>query len=285
MAILLDENTRVLVQGITGKSGIYHATQMFMDGTQIVGGVSPGKGGEWIHSIPVFDTVKTAVNITGANTSVIFVPPPNTADAIHEAIHAEIELIVCITEGVPVQDTMQIYHVIKHSNTRLVGPNCPGILVPGVANIGIMPNEVTTPGPIGVVSRSGTLIYEVAAILSEAQAGQSTLVGVGGDPIVGTSITEMLEMFEADPETEKIVVVGEIGGTSELEAAAYIGTRMTKPVVAYIAGLTAPYNVRMGHAGAIIQETGSSAQEKIDALLSAGARVAEHPEQIPFLLN
>lgn len=283
MAILVDRNTRLLVQGITGREGLFHTEQMIEYGTNVVGGVTPGKGGEWVLGKPVFDTVKAAREATGANTSVIYVPAAFAADAIYEAVDAGIELIVCITEGIPVRDMMQVRARLDQSKSRLVGPNCPGLLTPGEAKVGIMPGHIAMPGSVGVVSRSGTLTYEVVYALTQRGIGQSTCVGIGGDPINGTSFIDVLQMFEEDPQTEKVVLIGEIGGTEEEKAAQYIATTMTKPVVAFIAGQTAPPGRRMGHAGAIVEGGSGSAAEKIAALQAAGVTVAQHPEQIPDL--
>lgn len=284
MAILIDNNTRLLVQGITGREGLFHTEQMIEYGTNVVGGVTPGKGGEWVLGKPVFDTVKAAREATGANTSVIYVPAAFAADAIYEAIDAGIDLIVCITEGIPIRDMMQVRARLDQSKSRLVGPNCPGLLTPGQAKVGIMPGHIAMPGRVGVVSRSGTLTYEVVYALTQRGIGQSTCVGIGGDPINGTSFIDVLQMFEDDPQTEKVVLIGEIGGTEEEKAAHFIGTTMTKPVVAFIAGQTAPPGKRMGHAGAIVEGGSGTAAEKIAALQAAGVTVAEHPEQIPDLL-
>ncbi|MEP0763736.1 MAG: succinate--CoA ligase subunit alpha, partial [Chloroflexota bacterium] len=253
MAILADSNTKLLVQGITGREGLFHTEQMIEYGTQVVGGVTPGKGGEWVLGKPVFDTVKSAREATGANATVIYVPAAFAADAIYEAVDAEIELIVCITEGIPVRDMMQVRARLDQSNSRLLGPNCPGLLTPDQAKIGIMPGHIAMPGNVGVVSRSGTLTYEVVYALTQRGIGQSTCVGIGGDPINGTSFIDVLQMFEDDPQTEKVVLIGEIGGTDEEKAAHFIATTMTKPVVAFIAGQTAPPGKRMGHAGAIVE--------------------------------
>jgi succinyl-CoA synthetase alpha subunit len=285
MAILANKNTRLVVQGITGNEGSFHTEQMIDYGTNVVGGVTPGKGGQWIFGKPIFDTVKKAKEATDANASIIFVPPKFAPDAIFEAIDAEIELIVCITENIPVQDMMKVYSYLKNSKSRLIGPNCPGLLTPGQAKIGIMPGYIATPGNVGVVSKSGTLTYEVVYALTQAGMGQSTCLGIGGDPIIGTNFVDALEMFENDPETEKIAILGEIGGRAEIDAAEYIKKRMTKPVAAFIAGRSAPEGTRMGHAGAIVEGGEGSAQEKIDALKAAGVRVADNPEQIPDLLR
>jgi len=246
--------------------------------------VTPGKGGEWVLGKPVFDTVKAARDATDANASVIYVPAAFAADAIFEAIDAGIELIVCITEGIPVLDMMKVRARLDQSSSRLVGPNCPGLLTPGQAKVGIMPGHIATPGNVGVVSRSGTLTYEVVYALTQAGIGQTTCVGIGGDPINGTSFIDVLQMFEDDPATEKVVLIGEIGGTDEEKAATFIAQSMTKPVVAFVAGRTAPPGRRMGHAGAIVEGGSGTAEDKIKALAEAGVRVAEHPEQIPELL-
>lgn len=285
MAILADKHSRVIVQGITGREGSFHTGKMIEYGTNVVGGVTPGKGGEWVHGKPVFDTVKAAVEATGADTSMILVPAPWAADAIYEAIDAKIKLIVCLTEGIPLMDMMRVYEYLKASSSRLIGPNCPGLLTPGQAKIGFMPGYIGKPGNVGVVSKSGTLTYETVAALSAHGFGQTTCVGIGGDPLVGTNFVEILEMFEEDPETEKVVMMGEIGGRAEIDAAEFIKTRMTKPVVAFIAGRSAPPNTRMGHAGAIVEGGSGGAEEKIEALRNAGVRIAENPEQIPDLLR
>jgi succinyl-CoA synthetase alpha subunit len=284
MAILVDKNTKLLVQGITGREGLFHTEQMIEYGTNVVGGTSPGKGGEWVTGKPVFDTVKTAKESTGANASIIYVPAAGAADAIYESIDAEIELIVCITEGVPVLDMMKVRERLDQSGSRLIGPNCPGLLTPGQAKVGIMPGHIAMPGNVGVVSRSGTLTYEVVYALTQRGIGQSTCVGIGGDPINGTNFIDVLQMFEEDPQTEKVVMIGEIGGTDEEKAARYIANYMTKPVVSFIAGQTAPPGKRMGHAGAIVEGGSGTAADKIKALTAAGVKVAEHPEQIPDLL-
>ncbi len=285
MTMLVDHNTRVIVQGITGREGSFHTQQMIAYGTQIVGGVTPGKGGEWLFGKPIFDTVRKAVEATGANATIIFVAAVAAADAIYEAFDAGIQLIVCITEGIPILDMMKVKTILGHGNTRLIGPNCPGILIPGVAALGIIPGEISWPGAVGVVSRSGTLTYEVVYALTQAGVGQSACIGIGGDPVLGTNFVDVLEMFELDPDTEQIVLIGEIGGRAEIDAAHYIKTRMTKPVTAFIAGRHAPSGVRMGHAGAIIEGGEGTAAEKIEAMLEAGVRVADHPEQIPLLLR
>ena len=284
MAILVDKNTKLLVQGITGREGLFHTEQMIEYGTNVVGGVTPGKGGEWALGKPVFDTVKAAKEATGANVTIIYVPAAFAADAIYEAIDAEIPLIVCITEGVPVADMMKVRTRLDHSQSRLLGPNCPGLLTPGQAKVGIMPGHIAIPGSVGVVSRSGTLTYEVVYALTLRGIGQSTCVGIGGDPVNGTSFIDVLHMFEDDPVTEKVVMIGEIGGTDEEKAAQFIANHMTKPVVSFIAGQTAPPGKRMGHAGAIVEGGSGTAADKVAALHAAGVKVAEHPEQIPDLL-
>lgn len=285
MAILVNRNTDLIVQGISGREGSFYTRQMIAYGTNIVGGITPGKGGEWVHGKPVFDSVKKAMDATGANASIIFTPVPDASDAIYEAVDAQIALIVCITEGIPIQDMLKIYDYVSHSNSRLVGPNCPGILTPGQTNIGIMPGSIARPGNIGLVSRSGTLTYEVIQALSEAGLGQTTCVGIGADPIIGVNFVEILAMFEEDAETEKVVMIGEIGGRGEISAAEYIKSSMTKPVAAFITGKSAPIETRMGHAGAVIEGNNDTAAAKIEALLAAGARVADYPAQIPFLLS
>ncbi len=284
MAILVDNNTKLLVQGITGREGRFHAEQMLEYGTDIVGGVTPGKGGEWVLGKPVFDTVKAAREATGANATVIYVPASFCADAIFEAIDAGIELIVAITEGVPILDMMKVRARLDQSDSRLLGPNCPGLLTPGQARVGIMPGHIAMPGNVGVVSRSGTLTYEVVHALTQKGIGQSTCVGIGGDPINGTSFIDTLEMFEADAQTEKVVLIGEIGGTDEEQAANFITNYMSKPVVGFIAGRTAPPGKRMGHAGAIVEGGAGTAEDKIAALNAAGVKVADHPEQIADLI-
>ncbi|MDT8307486.1 MAG: succinate--CoA ligase subunit alpha [Anaerolineae bacterium] len=288
MSILVDENTRLVVQGITGRQGEFHTMQMLEYGTEIVAGVTPGKGGQWVQGVPVFNTVKKAVEAKGANTSVIFVPARFAPDAIYEAADAGIKLIVCLTEGIPVLDMVKVRAYLDSKGARLIGPNCPGLLTPLTDNrgvkVGIIPASIVQPGPVGVVSRSGTLTYEVVYALTERGVGQSTCVGIGGDPINGTSFIDVLQMFEEDPETEQVVLIGEIGGNDEERAAAYIARHMTKPVTAFIAGRTAPPGRRMGHAGAIVEGSSGTAQGKIDALTEAGVRVADHPEQIVELI-
>lgn len=287
MSILVDKNTRLLVQGITGNEGLFHTAQMLAYGTNVVAGVTPGKGGEWVldGKVPVFDSVRIAHEATGVNTSVIFVPARFATDAIYEAADAGISLIVCITEGIPVQDMMSVRNYLDQRGIRLVGPNCPGLLTPGEAKVGIIPGDISIPGDIGVVSRSGTLTYEVLYALKLVGQGATTCVGIGGDPVNGTSFIDVLEMFEADPYTEKIVMIGEIGGTDEEKAAEFIADNLTKPVVAFIAGQSAPPGKRMGHAGAIVEGGEGTAAEKINALKQVGVQVASHPEQIPSLLG
>ena len=285
MAILADKNTRLLVQGITGREGSFHTKQMIDYGTNVVGGITPGKGGEWVHGKPVFDTVKKAVDATGANASIIYAPAGVAPDAIYEAVDAGIALIVCITEGIPILDMIKVYDYVKRSTSRLIGPNCPGLLTPGQAKVGIMPGYIAKPGNVGVVSKSGTLTYEVVFALTQAGMGQTTCLGIGGDPVIGTNFVDALRMFEDDPETEKVVLIGEIGGRAEIDAADFIQAHMTKPVAAFIAGKSAPPGTRMGHAGAIIEGGEGTASEKIAALTAAGVKVADNPEQIPDLLR
>jgi succinyl-CoA synthetase alpha subunit len=287
MSILVDKNTRLLVQGITGNEGLFHAQQMLAYGTKVVAGVTPGKGGEWVLNgkVPVFDSCRTAIEATGANTSIIFVPARFSPDAIFEATDAGVPFIVCITEGIPVQDMMRVREYLDQKEVRLLGPNCPGLLTPGQAKVGIIPGDIAIPGEVGVVSRSGTLTYEVLYALKLSGMGASTCVGIGGDPVNGTNFIDCLDMFEADPHTEKVVMIGEIGGTDEEKAAQFIAAHMTKPVVAFIAGQTAPPGKRMGHAGAIIEGGAGTAAEKVKALEAAGVKVAKHPEEIPSLLQ
>jgi succinyl-CoA synthetase alpha subunit len=286
MSILVDKNTRLVVQGVTGHDGLFHTEQMVEYGTNVVAGVTPGKGGEWVldGKIPVLDSVKIAVETRGANTSIIFVPARFASDAIFEAADAGVSLIVCITEGIPVQDMMRVRDYIDQKGVRLVGPNCPGLITPGQAKVGIIPGDITFPGNIGVVSRSGTLTYEVLYALKQQGKGVSTCVGIGGDPINGTSFIDCLSMFEADPHTEKIVMIGEIGGTDEEKAAEFIADNLTKPVVGFIAGQTAPPGKRMGHAGAIVEGGSGLAADKIKALEAVGVKVAPHPEAIADLV-
>jgi succinyl-CoA synthetase alpha subunit len=287
MSILIGKQTRLLVQGITGNEGLFHTAQMAAYGTNVVAGVRPGKGGEWVldGKVPVFDSVKLAADATGANASCIFVPARGAPDAMYEAADAAIPLIVCITEGIAVQDMMRVRSYLDQKKVRLVGPNCPGLITPGGSKVGIIPGNISKPGSIGVVSRSGTLTYEVLHALDRAGLGASTCVGIGGDPINGTHFIDVLDLFEHDAQTEKVVLIGEIGGTDEDRAAQYVATKMTKPVVAFIAGLTAPPGKRMGHAGAIIEAGSGTAADKITALRAAGVQVARHPEEIPALLK
>jgi len=284
LAILVDEHTRLVVQGITGREGEFHTRQMLAYGTKVVAGVTPGKGGMEVAGVPVFDTMAQAVSATAANTSIVYVPARFAPDAICEAVDAGIALVVCITEGIPALDMVRVCEYVRRQGARLIGPNCPGVISPGRAKVGIMPGHIHTPGPVGVVSRSGTLTYEVVDALSRAGLGQSTCVGIGGDPLIGTSFLDVLELFQADSETRAIVLIGEIGGTDEERAAHYIAGHVTKPVVAYIAGRTAPPGKRMGHAGAIIEGGTGTAAEKIAALRSAGVEVAEYPARVAELL-
>ena len=286
MSILVDRTTRVLVQGITGKEGLFHTRQMLDYGTQVVAGVTPGKGGEWAaERVPVFDTVKGAVRTSGANCSVIYVPARFAADAIFEAVDAGISLIACITEGIPVQDMVRVRTYLDQTEARLIGPNCPGLLTPGETNVGIIPGHIARAGSVGVVSRSGTLTYEVLHALKQSGKGASTCVGIGGDPINGTSFVDILRLFEDDPQTEQVVMIGEIGGADEEQAAEYIADHLSKPVVAFIAGQTAPAGKRMGHAGAIVEGDSGLAADKIDALRQARVQIASHPEEILSFLN
>jgi succinyl-CoA synthetase alpha subunit len=287
MAILVDRETRLLVQGITGHEGEFHCRQMIAYGTQIVAGVTPGKGGQWVCDgrVPVFDAVEDAATATEADASIVYVPAPSAPDAILEAADAGIPLIVCITEGIPIHDMIRVCARLAREGIRLIGPNCPGVLSPGQANVGIIPGRVGRPGSVGVVSRSGTLTYEVIQALTRRGIGQSSCVGIGGDPIVGTTFVEVLEMFERDPLTERVVLIGEIGGGEEERAARFIAEQMTKPVVAFVAGRAAPPDKRMGHAGAIIQGGSGGAVEKVAALEAVGVPVAAHPGQIPDLIQ
>jgi len=280
MSIFIDRNTRVVVQGITGRDGAFHTQQMVEYGTQVVAGMTPGKGGTQMHGVPVFDTVDAAVRATGANASVIYVPPLAAADAVCEAVDAGIPFVVCITEGIPVRDMLRTLPFVEEKKARLVGPNCPGLIVPGQAKMGILPGSIVIPGPVGVVSRSGTLTYEVVYQLTRAGIGQSACIGIGGDPLIGTRFIDCLSRFEADPQTEAVILIGEIGGTDEEEAAAFIRASMKKPVVSFIAGRTAPPGRRMGHAGAIVSGGTGTAAEKIAALQAAGVRVAATPAGI-----
>jgi succinyl-CoA synthetase alpha subunit len=278
VSIFIDANTRVVVQGITGRDGSFHTTQMIEYGTHIVAGVTPGKGGrQFGDGVPIFDTMHDAVRTTGANTSVIYVPPPYAADAMMEAADAGVALIVCITEGVPVLDMTRVYPYVRERGARLIGPNCPGLISPGESKVGIIPGRICAPGPVGVVSRSGTLTYEIVYQLTRAGLGQTTCVGIGGDPINGTNFIDCLRAFEADPATKAIALMGEIGGTDEQDAAEFVRHNMRKPVVGFIAGQTAPPGRRMGHAGAIISGSAGTAAEKIQAFTDAGMGVAQRP--------
>jgi succinyl-CoA synthetase alpha subunit len=285
MAILIDERTRVVVAGLTGSEGTFHSLRNRAYGTQVVAGVTPGKGGQDVAGIPVFDTVADAVEATSANTSLIFVPARFAAEAIYEAADAEVELVVCITEGIPVRDMAQVVSYLRGRRAELVGPNCPGLISPGRSNVGIIPGEICTPGRVGLVSRSGTLTYQIVHELTQRGIGQSTCVGMGGDPVHGIGFLESLERFEADEETDLVVMIGEIGGDDEERAAELVRDRMTKPVVAYIAGFTAPPGKRMGHAGAIITGSSGTAQAKAEALEGAGVRVGRTPTEVAELVQ
>jgi succinyl-CoA synthetase alpha subunit len=286
MSILINKNTRIIVQGITGQEGLFHTTQMVEYGSSVVAGTSPGKGGEWVLNgkLPVFDSLRLAVDATGANASVIFVPARHALDALLEAIDSGIPLVVCITEGIPIQDMMKVKSYGDQKGTRIIGPNCPGILTPGECNLGIIPGNITKSGNIGVVSRSGTLTYEILSVLDHHKVGVSTCVGIGGDPIVGTDFIQILGLFEDDARTEKIILVGEIGGDEEERAAEYIANSVTKPVIALITGVSAPPGKRMGHAGAIIEGSRGTALSKIVALESAGVKVAHDPDEIASII-
>jgi len=285
MSILIDKNTKVVVQGITGRDGAFHARQMLDYGTKIVAGVTPGKGGEKVEGVPVFNSVREAAQATGANTSVIYVPSKFAVDAIYEAADAGLDLVVCVSEGVPAMDMLQVYNFLKTTKTRLVGPNTPGLITPGVTKVGIMPGQIHMKGNVGVVSRSGTLTYEVVYHLTLNGIGQSTCLGIGGDQIVGTGFLDVLDLFEKDPQTKAVVLIGEIGGTDEEEAALFIKKNMTKPVVAFVAGRTAPPGKRMGHAGAIIAGGSGTAAEKIAAFEKAKIKVAESPAEVANLVK
>ena len=286
MSIFIDNGTKLIVQGITGRDGSFHAKQMIEYGTQVVAGVTPGKGGQTFEgTVPIFDTVYDAVQATGANTSVIYVPPMFAADAMMEAAAAGVKLIVCITEGVPVLDMTKVYPYVREHGARLIGPNCPGLITPGQSKVGIIPGRICMPGHVGVVSRSGTLTYEIVNQLTKAGIGQSSCVGIGGDPINGTNFIDCLAAFEADPQTKAIAMMGEIGGTDEQEAAAFIKAHMKKPVVGFIAGQTAPPGRRMGHAGAIISGSEGTAAEKIESFLAAGMGVAQRPVDFVDLIK
>ena len=285
MSILIDETTTVMVQGITGRDGSFHARSMLEDGTRVAGGVTPGKGGQTVDGLPVFNSVAECREATGANSSIIFVPATFASGAIREAADAGVELIVCITEGLPVVDMITNDAYVRERNLRLIGPNCPGLISPGKCKVGIMPARIHKPGGVGVVSRSGTLTYEVVYNLTSAGIGQSTCIGIGGDPILGTGYVDTLELFESDPDTSGVVLIGEIGGEDEEIAAEYIASRMTKPVVAFISGRTAPPGKRMGHAGAIISGGKGTPEGKIKALNAAGVAVADRPDEIPLLLH
>ena len=284
MSILFDSNSRVIVQGITGREGLYHTKGMLASGTKVVGGVTPGKGGSAVEGLPVFDTVEQAMAQTGANASCIFVPPMGAADAIMESAHAGMPLTVCITEGIPVLDMTRVAAYLKEHPTRLIGPNCPGLATPGAGKVGIMPYHIFKEGDVGFVSRSGTLTYEVVALLTQAEIGQSSCIGIGGDPIIGTTFIDCLRLFEADPKTVAVVMCGEIGGSDEEDAAAYAKT-MSKPVVSFISGRTAPEGKRMGHAGAIVSGKAGSAQGKVEALHAAGIPVADTIFDIPGMVK
>jgi succinyl-CoA synthetase alpha subunit len=289
MAIFINEDTRLLVQGITGRDGSFHARQMIEYGTRVVGGITPGKGGQSFDGpkggVPIFDTMDQAVGATGANTSVVYVPPAFAADAVMEAADAGVALVVAITEGIPVLDMTRVYAFVKDRGVRLLGPNCPGLLSPGKSKVGILPGQIATEGPVGVVSRSGTLTYELVYQLTQAGIGQTTCVGIGGDPINGTSFIDCLEAFEADADTRAVVMIGEIGGTDEQEAADFVRQKMSKPVVGFIAGQTAPPGRRMGHAGAIISGSAGTAAEKIEAFEKNGIGVARRPSDVVGLIR
>jgi len=287
MSILVDQNTKVIIQGMTGKEGLFHAERMLKAGTCVVAGVTPCKGGNWVldDKIPVFDNVRNAAETTGGNTSIVFVPFYSAADAILESVDAQIPLIICITEGIPIHDMLLVKNYLINQRVRLIGPNSPGLLSPGKCNAGIIPEGIIGEGGIGLVSRSGTLTYEVMAVLNSNGLGLSTCIGIGGDPILGSKFNDILELLEEDAQTEQIVIIGEIGGRDEERAADYVSKHMTKPVIAYVAGITAPPNRRMGHAGAIIEGRAGSAQDKIRVFQEHGIKVAAYPEEIPALLK
>jgi succinyl-CoA synthetase alpha subunit len=280
MSVLVDENTKVFVQAITGSEGSFHTRQMLEYGTKVVGGSTPGKGGQEFDGLPVFNTVAEGVAATGANASIIFVPAPFAADAIMEAADAGIELVICITENIPVDDMVKAYHYVQARSTRLIGPNCPGIISPGKCKIGIMPGFIHQPGRVGIISRSGTLTYEAVGQLTERGLGQSTAIGIGGDPVIGTRFVDALALFKDDPDTDAVVMIGEIGGTAEEEAAEYVKAHYDKPVIGFIAGRTAPPGRRMGHAGAIISGGKGTAEDKMAAMKDAGIRVCESPAEM-----
>lgn len=280
MSVLIDENTKVFVQAITGSEGSFHTRQMLEYGTKVVGGATPGKGGQEFEGIPVFNTVAEGVEASGANTSIIFVPAPFAADAIMEAADAGLELVICISENIPVSDMVKACHYVQARSTRLIGPNCPGVISPGKCKVGIMPDFIHQPGRVGIISRSGTLTYEAVGQLTERGLGQSTAIGIGGDPIIGTRFVDALALFKDDPETDAVVIIGEIGGTAEEEAAAYIKECYDRPVVGFIAGRTAPPGRRMGHAGAIISGGKGTAEDKMAAMREAGIHICESPAEI-----
>ena len=287
MSILINNETRLLVQGVTGYEGLFHTEQMLNYRSNIVAGVTPGKGGDWVLNgkVPVFDSVQTAVEVTGANASVIFVPAKYVGDAIFEAVDADLPLVVCITEGAPIQDMMRVRQYISSRSTRLVGPNCPGLISPGQSKAGIIPGDIVIPGNIGVVSRSGTLTYEVLYSRKQNDMGVSTCIGIGGDPVKGLGFVDVLALFEADAKTDVIVLIGEIGGDDEEQAAEYISSSLTKPVVGFVAGLSAVPGKRMGHAGALIEGKLGTADKKVEALQSVGVKIARSPEEIPGLIT
>lgn len=284
MSILVDKTTRLVVQGVTGREGEFHTRRMIEYGTNVVAGVTPGKGGGWVNGVPVFDTIKEAVAATGANTSIVFVPARFAPDAMYEAADGGISLIVCITEGIPILDMLKVRAYLDQRGVRLIGPNCPGVITPGECKVGIMPAYIHTLGPVGVISRSGTLTYEVVNELTRRGLGQSTCVGIGGDPIIGSDFIDILTLFEEDALTEQVVLIGEIGGSDEERAADFIATQVTKPVTAFVAGRTAPPGKRMGHAGAIISGGAGTAVEKIEALEAVGVEVARYPAEIAELV-